>query len=725
MMRKIITIICLCFYFQKSEGHKENVIFEQIGQLAGSTSYLHVHLAIDLSSIQQQYSTYRVLLNHKFSNHTTIMNFFTKELNQTYSSSTLSSVAYVWAEISKLHLSDILDIGDHLASLQNILPDLPNGSHNKVQTPPTNYTQKGRKSVKTIITDPEHKIHPDNLVDIGIQKPLYKVTIPKSELESDKDPEYTYNTVYAIPIPKRRKKRVAGIIALPLAIAATTMGIYNSLQIEWLKHELLEVKENINRLFQVVQRHDQHIQEIFNAIRDISTHFLVLLVLNPTLFSTRLSRIENQIRDRLRIATHAIQTAQHRRLAVDYLTSQEIRALFSKLKARALELGCELLIEHHSALFQLEVSLLFDGEDAHILIHVPMVPQRSLLRLFKLHPFPLPFFDEHFLIPDVKHDILAISSTDQRFSAQLSSVDLMGCHRVNQVFMCDRFGVLSRRFNNTCLGALYMQDFTAAQSICKFDIVPAAERIYQLKKNWFIVFLPRPQTILIKCRNGTNAELHLARGSQKIHLSPGCEAQFNDHSVTSDLSIKLPADTLHFEWEWDPFAFTALDPALVGPEIDKLRLLGIDRPQLTDLRYLTIDKNQTNHMIHFAGNIVLAVFITIVVIFIMYRCYVRRRARRPPGPIITDSPRAVARRNRAADPNIVAAAAARVFGIGPMHNAYHEPGVSYSAANEQVRVPYGEVQHRVHTLRERESLIHRLSVIDAEYPPSSAPDEFS
>ncbi len=87
---------------------------------------------------------------------------------------------------------------------------------------------------------------------------------------------------------------------------------------------------------------------------------------------------------------------------------------------------------------------LFDGKDGHILIHMPMAPRNTLLRLFRLHPFPLPMFDTHHLILDVKNDMLGISSTDTKYNIQLSSADLASCHRINQVFMCDSFGVMSR-----------------------------------------------------------------------------------------------------------------------------------------------------------------------------------------------------------------------------------------------------------------------------------------
>ncbi len=253
--------------------------------------------------------------------------------------------------------------------------------------------------------------------------------------------------------------------------------------------------------------------------------------------------------------THAIQSAVHQRFAVDYLNPAEMSELFKKLEERANEAGCELLIQFHSDLLQIETSLLYDRQDGHLLIHVPMTPKNSLLRLFRLHPFPLPMFDTHHLLPDVKDDVLAISSTDTRFNVQLSSTDLLSCHRVNQIFMCDSFGVMSRRFNNTCLGALYMQQFEAAQMLCNFKVVPVKERVYQLRKGHFIAYLPSYTTVNIRCQNGEASEMHLKKGTQQLHILPGCQGTFPNHLVTSDWSVRLNDSIIHYEWNWDPLTF--------------------------------------------------------------------------------------------------------------------------------------------------------------------------
>ena len=45
----------------------------------------------------------------------------------------------------------------------------------------------------------------------------------------------------------------------------------------------------------------------------------------------------------------------------------------------------------------------------------------------------------------------------------------------------------------------------------------------------------------------TSIEKHLGPGSQSFQLPPGCIARFNYLVVYSDMAIKMPAETLHFQ----------------------------------------------------------------------------------------------------------------------------------------------------------------------------------
>jgi hypothetical protein len=106
-----------------------------------------------------------------------------------------------------------------------------------------------------------------------------------------------------------RKKRVAGLIALPIAVAATAMGIYNSVQIEYLKAELSDVRSEQDRLFNIVRDLSGEVNTIYNALDKIRTSLAATIAYNPAMFDARLSRIDNQLRNRIARATHAIQSA--------------------------------------------------------------------------------------------------------------------------------------------------------------------------------------------------------------------------------------------------------------------------------------------------------------------------------------------------------------------------------------------------------------------------------
>jgi hypothetical protein len=225
-------------------------------------------------------------------------------------------------------------------------------------------------------------------------------------------------------------------------------------------------------LVEVVELQEQAISTITTEIQDLTAVLHLTILQNPGYTTTRLSQIENQLK-------HTIQQAQHCRLVVDFLSAEQLNILFLKLVHQAEQNGCQLLVCHPSNLFQLETSYFFDGADVHLL-HVPMVPKDSLLRLFKLHPFPLPLSGSHVLVPAVREDILAISSGFKRYSAQLSATHLLGCHVINNIYLCEHHGVLNSDLNTTCLGSLYTKDFKALKKLCELEIHKTGEIVYQL-----------------------------------------------------------------------------------------------------------------------------------------------------------------------------------------------------------------------------------------------------
>jgi len=117
------------------------------------------------------------------------------------------------------------------------------------------------------------------------------------------------------------------------------------------------------------------------------------------------------------------------------------------------------------------------------------------------------------LMPAPAHQILAISANADCLSVKLSAVHLLGCHRVNQVYMCERSGVLKRYLNDTCLGSLYMQDLQGATTLCEMNIILVAKTVLQLQDNWYLVHSPQPMTSRVNCLNSSVSEIFIRSGA--------------------------------------------------------------------------------------------------------------------------------------------------------------------------------------------------------------------
>ncbi len=57
----------------------------------------------------------------------------------------------------------------------------------------------------------------------------------------------------------------------------------------------------------------------------------------------------------------------------------------------------------------------------------------------------------------------------ERLLTKLSVLNLMDCHKINSMHLCEEHGVLKKDLNTTCLGSLYQQDFARAMALCDCD----------------------------------------------------------------------------------------------------------------------------------------------------------------------------------------------------------------------------------------------------------------
>jgi len=130
-------------------GAKEAVIFEQFGQLAGITAYLHVHVELSISSVEAQLGKYRQLLKQNCDSELSVLNYMLTYVNTSITNFTLKKDfpdrpedfpeksmirqnAKPWYKVAQLHLRDLEDMEESIATLRKSLPVVPNRNTGKI-----------------------------------------------------------------------------------------------------------------------------------------------------------------------------------------------------------------------------------------------------------------------------------------------------------------------------------------------------------------------------------------------------------------------------------------------------------------------------------------------------------------------------------------------------------------------------------------------------------------
>jgi hypothetical protein len=540
-----------------------HIIFEQVGEMASSVTYLHVKMDINLEEIHEAAKLYLELIEKVRTYSASEKEIAISEKKEKHSHTL--SVSYLEAEqLINNHLNNINRLCDDRKRKAKALVGEVNSLRHTLPNP-----VKPSHIWQTQADDSRKKR------DLwGIAKNVTKMTA-KAALQSAS----SRTSGKASSLAKTIIRQPRGLVALGLGALGTFMGLFNTYQIHNLEKELQQTKDAHNRLVEVVHEQELHLNRIDRQMEILTASVNFMQQNDLTLLLMGFLNIEKEIKDRLEKATHVTQVAQNHRLAVDFLPADQLPNLYKKLEQQARTIDHKLIITQPSDLFQLELSYFYDGTQLQMLLHVPTVPKDSTLRLLKLHPFPLPLNKNYSIIPMVQDDLLAISAGFNRYSAQLSSVDLLGCHAINNIYLCERHGVLGKQLNTSCLGALYLQNFQLAQEYCPLHIRPAGEVVRQLLDNWFLIYSPDPQTAYVSCRNGTENEAYIKSGITRIFLSPGCKMNLRHHLLQADFSLNLPDDIVNFQWDWDVSDIvTDLDD-----DMTYLYHTGLTDPTLQDL----------------------------------------------------------------------------------------------------------------------------------------------
>ena len=485
------------------------VVFEEIGEMASSLTYVHVTIPLDLTEIIEQITLYDDSL---------------KELKKN-----LPSLFYdkTWDDGQDTYLQPVIDL------------------FKRSQT---------------------------RLEDV-VQQHLYNVDDIRYRLNSLRDllPEPEH--------PLQERNLVLGIIQ---GVAGTLMGLYDRKKMNQLRETVNTLQSNQMKHFAILKNLTVEITKVHRMIDGLHKGLTAASLTNPAFIISSLMRTESHLHRILDIVTNTIQQLQHRRMSVDFLQHNQLLKVFNNAKTIADATSCRLIPEHPSDLFQLETSFFASRDKITIILHIPMAPRDSTLRLFRFRPFPIALDNDTTLLPKVDADVLAISQGN-RYTSSIRYADLMDCHNINRFFMCERHGVLQKSIGSSCLSSLYNQNFTAAALQCDMQMQPYKEAVLQLQNRNFLIYSPVSFTASARCQNNTEVDFHLTTGIVQLQVPPSCRLQLNDHIATADLDLAIDIPMVHFDWKWDPSSLQLLTSPSLRQAFQDQRLNGNDKFLLSDL----------------------------------------------------------------------------------------------------------------------------------------------
>jgi hypothetical protein len=421
-----------------------------------------------------------------------------------------------------------------------------------------------------------------------------------------------------------REKRSAGLIlgtTVLSGIFGTLMGWFTHRRLNSIRDQINEVKTEQHRLLQIQQITMTRLDNLEKVLREVVIEMEKTENTWVNYFALDHARV--QLHFYLQKLIRGLQAAHLRRLSVDLLDSKQLTHIFDTAAKQANAHGYMIMLEHPSDLFQIETSYVHNGQDVHLILHIPMAPPDSILRLFQLHPFPLPFTDSHFIMPDPSNQILAISSGVDRFSIEMSVANLMSCHRINSAYLCERHGVMRRELNSTCLGSLYMQDFVGATNLCEMRIVEQVETVLQLQDNWYLIYSPRAFTSYITCLNNSNSEVFLKTGPNRVFISPSCRMRLKDHLLVSDFSLRLGTLVKHYEWDLDEIAFSPEERTLSAHWLEVLDSESVGRSTLNSIRQDIAMEKRSSFWVYIFSILgaLAATFFAVLLAYVLYAHY--------------------------------------------------------------------------------------------------------
>jgi len=161
-----------------------------------------------------------------------------------------------------------------------------------------------------------------------------------------------------------------------------------------------------------------------------------------------------------------------------------------------------------------------------------MVAEENKLNLLQFIPFPLSqsLRANTTMTPKVEEDLIAVGK-DHQYKL-LGHTDLAGCTKLDQNFLCEGQSLLITDIEDSCLGALYLQNLPGVLKHCQFQLGETKEMIFQTGPIQWLVSAPEQFASIIQCEK--SHETIIINPISTITVKPVCKLQLKLHLIQTD-----------------------------------------------------------------------------------------------------------------------------------------------------------------------------------------------
>jgi hypothetical protein len=335
---------------------------------------------------------------------------------------------------------------------------------------------------------------------------------------------------------------------IPSIAEILTRGVFGNFLSIFSPLQLGTIKIGFSHMIDTFTSHPtlaDHKEKLKKTTSQVSTTVYLSLLTSESNFNLAFDSIERSLND----VSAAMQQAQLQRLAIELLSANELQRLFDQLKTAATETDNELLITAPAHLFQVDTSFVYDGDNACLLIHVPMIPPKTLSTLYKLRPFPIPLSDGNVLLPKETPELLSLTHSEVDHWNIVPQYTLHACSKINNIHVCPGLGILRKNAEeSSCLGALYGQNIELVKEFCDMDIVPSYELAVPLYDNQYLIHSQKAQSAIRHCPHDKQAKVPIEKGISQQVIPEGCRLELEQTSVYAQINLRLQASVRYHEW---------------------------------------------------------------------------------------------------------------------------------------------------------------------------------